>query len=211
MPRQTKNPEERRKDLINAAEELFAERSFIDTTVSDIVKKLGVAQGTFYYYFKSKDEIFTLILEACWEELLQQISGALRQGPVKATDKLKVIFGYLFMPVAGKVGVDKYFREEQESSEVAKFYHRSFDEMRVKVFCSLIQDIVAEGVKAGEFRQLKSPKEITEIIFYGINTYMHIHSPNFMDLSYFNNKIMALEELLEITLGVEAGTFRFTL
>ncbi|GIO30333.1 MULTISPECIES: TetR/AcrR family transcriptional regulator [Paenibacillus] len=55
MPRITKNPKERRNEILNAAMELFNTKGFEQTSVSDIVKKIGVAQGTFYYYFQSKE------------------------------------------------------------------------------------------------------------------------------------------------------------
>ena len=45
----TKNPEERRKELIDIAERLFIKKGYEQTAVSDIVKKAKVAQGTFYY------------------------------------------------------------------------------------------------------------------------------------------------------------------
>jgi len=44
--------------LVNAAIDLFYEKGFQNTRVSDIVGKAGVAQGTFYLYFKSKDDVF---------------------------------------------------------------------------------------------------------------------------------------------------------
>ena len=46
MTRIIKNPEIRRNELIDIAEELFLKHSYAQTTVSDIVKKVGVAQGT---------------------------------------------------------------------------------------------------------------------------------------------------------------------
>lgn len=54
MPRITKSPDERRNELIDAAEMLFIENGYDQTSVSDIVKKVNVAQGTFYYYFNPR-------------------------------------------------------------------------------------------------------------------------------------------------------------
>ena len=61
--RVTKDPEERKQELIDAAERLFMERGYEATAVSDIVQEVGVAQGTFYYYFPSKEEILEAIIE----------------------------------------------------------------------------------------------------------------------------------------------------
>lgn len=51
----TKQPEVRRDQLLDAAERLFAEKGYADTTVADIADAAGVAKGTFYLYFPSKE------------------------------------------------------------------------------------------------------------------------------------------------------------
>jgi len=55
MPRVSKDPQVRMEEILDAAENLFYTRGYHETAVSDIVKKVGVAQGTFYYYFESKE------------------------------------------------------------------------------------------------------------------------------------------------------------
>ena len=57
MPRIVKSPDERRSELITAAQQPFYTKCHERTTVSDIVKAVGIAQGTFYYYFGSKQAI----------------------------------------------------------------------------------------------------------------------------------------------------------
>ena len=47
-----------RARLIEAAAEVFAERQFLETNISDIAQRAGVSHGTFYTYFTSKEEIF---------------------------------------------------------------------------------------------------------------------------------------------------------
>ncbi|WP_297507274.1 TetR/AcrR family transcriptional regulator [Thermococcus sp.] len=53
----TKSPGKTREKLVSAAMELFARKGFDKTTVDEIVAKAGVAKGTFYLYFKSKDDL----------------------------------------------------------------------------------------------------------------------------------------------------------
>jgi AcrR family transcriptional regulator len=60
-----------RTRLLAAAEEVFAEQGFFRASVSEITRRAGVAQGTFYLYFKSKEEIF--------RELVRQLSHDLRR------------------------------------------------------------------------------------------------------------------------------------
>jgi AcrR family transcriptional regulator len=56
--------ERTKKQLVSAAIDLFDDVGFQKTRISDIVAKAGVAQGTFYLYYKSKEEIF---LDICTE------------------------------------------------------------------------------------------------------------------------------------------------
>ncbi|WP_456401631.1 TetR/AcrR family transcriptional regulator [Persephonella sp.] len=58
-----------RDKLINSAVKIFSERGYFNTKVSDIVKDAGVAQGTFYLYFKSKEELFLSIVEKIVSDL----------------------------------------------------------------------------------------------------------------------------------------------
>lgn len=63
MTRTVKAPDERRSELITAAQQLFYTKGYENTSVSDIVKAVGVAHGTFYYYFDSKMAVVEAIVE----------------------------------------------------------------------------------------------------------------------------------------------------
>jgi len=55
--------EKKREEILSAAEALFFERGYAQTTVADIVEALGVTKPYLYYYFKGKDDIFE---QLCW-------------------------------------------------------------------------------------------------------------------------------------------------
>ena len=59
-----------KEKLLLSAKEVFSEKGFHKTKVSDIVKKAGVSQGTFYIYFKSKEEIFKELILQLKEKIL---------------------------------------------------------------------------------------------------------------------------------------------
>ena len=61
MSVRTVDPSRTKDQLIQAAVRVFSQKGFQKTRVSDIVGEAGVAQGTFYLYFQSKEEIFRLI------------------------------------------------------------------------------------------------------------------------------------------------------
>jgi AcrR family transcriptional regulator len=62
MKRIVKDPEERRKELIDTAEKLFLTNGYDQTAVSDIVREVNLSQGAFYYYFESKEDVQVAIL-----------------------------------------------------------------------------------------------------------------------------------------------------
>ena len=59
--RLTRQGHERKRQLLDHAAELFAERGYAETRVIDIVRAAGVAKGLFYWYFDNKEAVFTEI------------------------------------------------------------------------------------------------------------------------------------------------------
>jgi AcrR family transcriptional regulator len=62
---------ERRSEILRAARKVFEERGFLDTRVADIVAAAGVAQGTFYSYFDSKEAVFTEVAQQVVETMME--------------------------------------------------------------------------------------------------------------------------------------------
>jgi AcrR family transcriptional regulator len=75
-----RRPAERRTDLLDAAERLFAERGLDTTTVADITEAAGVSKGSFYVYFASRDQLVEALNSRLGDELfvvLDQVLSAL--------------------------------------------------------------------------------------------------------------------------------------
>jgi AcrR family transcriptional regulator len=73
--RVTKSADERRRDLMDAAVRVFADKGVARTTVSDITSTAGVAKGTFYLYFDSKERLVAALKERFVDEILEHASG----------------------------------------------------------------------------------------------------------------------------------------
>ncbi|MEK4029854.1 TetR/AcrR family transcriptional regulator [Pseudobacillus sp. FSL P4-0506] len=80
---------DRREELLHAALEIFATKGYHATKISDIVKQTGVAQGTFYWHFKSKEEIALEIIGTGKENLLAAIHQGYRQTFGTTDDMIK--------------------------------------------------------------------------------------------------------------------------
>ncbi|MBQ0138991.1 MAG: TetR/AcrR family transcriptional regulator [Kurthia sp.] len=74
--------EERKEQLVAIALEQFATNGYMKTKISDIVAEANVSQGTFYWYFKSKLEMATYILEKGNEQIIDMIAIGFRNTKV---------------------------------------------------------------------------------------------------------------------------------
>jgi AcrR family transcriptional regulator len=71
------DPADRRRQLIQAATCVFAARGYRNASIADVIEAAGVARGTFYLYFKSKEAIFAAILEDVHARLVAALSEPL--------------------------------------------------------------------------------------------------------------------------------------
>ncbi len=88
MTRISKSPEERKSEFLEAAEILFNTKGFEQTTVKDIVQKVGVAQGLFYYYFKTKEDVLKEIVNKYVTLLLDTIGAINNNAELTAKQKM---------------------------------------------------------------------------------------------------------------------------
>lgn len=75
--RHTEQGEERKQQLLQAAEVLFAERGYAATRISDICAAAGVAKGLFYWYFPTKETLFTELVRTMRQQLRRAQAAAM--------------------------------------------------------------------------------------------------------------------------------------
>ncbi len=79
-----------RADLLTAARQVFAERGYHDASIADITQAADVGVGTFYLYFRDKDEAFHTLLDEGFREMREQITNTLQQGQHQHTIPLVI-------------------------------------------------------------------------------------------------------------------------
>ena len=70
----TKEPEERKQEILDTAMRIFYEKGYEKTSITDIARAIGVAQGLCYRYFPSKEALFDSAIDQYAEELVNQFS-----------------------------------------------------------------------------------------------------------------------------------------
>ncbi len=143
----TLSPDARRRQLLDAATNVFASRGFRAAGVSDIVARAGVARGTFYLHFESKAQIFLAIVEDFHDrvaDLLEQMASA---PPLDGEAALTRAFGaWLEFFAANR---DAALVVLREARTIDPRFDRGVAELRqsaASFFASRIRALQGEGV-----------------------------------------------------------------
>ncbi|MHB1629808.1 MAG: TetR/AcrR family transcriptional regulator [Bacilli bacterium] len=94
--------ERTKRQLFDAALRLFRERGSSQTSVEDIARAVGVAKGTFFVHFPTKDAVFQAYVDMVTEDLRPELEGWLSMAPM---DALADVFGRL----TARAEVDRAF------------------------------------------------------------------------------------------------------
>jgi len=204
MTRIVKDPVERRREIMSKSSELFLSNGYDKTSVNTIVVELGIAKGTFYHYFKSKEEILCAILEESVEIYAEKIRKELNDLS-GAGNKMQFILRNLIMPS----DAPKQLLVHIEDDENAKT-HQILEKKFYEKFHPILVGIMEEGIKE-EIFDIIHPVEITEILLMGVRSFMHIHIPKFNNPIYAKEKLLSIEELFNRVLHSASGKFDFKL
>jgi len=144
---------DKRPRILEAAVRVFAKNGFHATRVSDVARAAGVADGTIYLYFKSKDELLESLFEDRVEKLLSYIRRELPKLP-GAPEKLRRIIELQLGLLEGERDLAEVLTVIlRQSTKLMKEYAAP----RFKAYLDSIAGVVAEGQKAGDFRGDVSP------------------------------------------------------
>ena len=195
----SKNPDVRKSELIEAAEVLFREQGFKQTSVSDIVKKVGVAQGTFYYYFESKDDALNAVIDHYIDNYTAGLERLLANDSLTPVQKVEIIIS----DALGMHTCDRKFVEFLHSDENLlthqKYMIKSFGQT-----IPLMTKIVEQGIASGAF-DLDYPEETVEMMAYAFGYLEDALSRSPQDARY-DRRLRSAERLVERALSLPKGT-----
>lgn len=159
-----KTAEERRKEIIDAAEELFSQRGFNGTSTNDILEKVGIARGTLYHHFKSKEDIMNALVErySCLLLSAAQQVAADRSIPVVE----RIIRTVMALNLSG--GSTEEMMEHIHKPENA-LMHQKIHKVIINGVTPIMTEMIREGIQQGLF-STPFPYECMEMIVIYANT-----------------------------------------
>jgi AcrR family transcriptional regulator len=144
--------EERRKQILDSALAVFSQKGFHASNVSDVAAHAGVSQGTIYWYFSSKEELFDAAIMDYFAGFGTEMA-AVQQGGESASEKLRLLAQSMAQLAAGVqqvfVAFLSYWASSQEQQESRQFWVEMLHE-----YTGGIVAIIEEGIQSGEFREV---------------------------------------------------------
>ena len=159
MARITKAVEERKQEIVDTARELFIKNGFDKTQMADISKKMNVAQGLVYHYFKSKTEIYYAVIDSIVEEKTQIAKKVLVDMKGSALDKIKALTAS-HQPFDDNEGL---INRLVNDPAIIEYTRRKMSTSFIPLLLSLIEQGNADGSYS-----CKYPKETALFILQGM-------------------------------------------
>lgn len=162
--RVVKKAEERRNEILDAADELFAQKGFDGTSTNDILEKVGIARGTLYHHFKSKEDIMDALIDRYSDGLLDaaQVIAADKTIPVVE----RMIRVVMALNLSG--GSSKEIMEHIHKPQNA-LMHQKIQKVIINGVPPILTGIIREGIEQGMF-STPFPYECMEMVVIYANT-----------------------------------------
>jgi len=141
---------ERRAQILQVAERVFARKGFYAANVSDVAIEARVSQGTVYHYFKSKEDLFMAVFEAWETESLYREVHASMDKSVSAANRLRLLAKAVGerMARSGKflTASVEFWSHIHRNTAIQEGFRRIFAELR-----AIVSKLIQDGVSQGEF------------------------------------------------------------
>ncbi|MBA3322806.1 MAG: TetR/AcrR family transcriptional regulator [Pyrinomonadaceae bacterium] len=152
---------DKREAILRAATNVFARNGYFNSKVADVARVAGVADGTVYLYFKSKEEILRSIFERGVSEVVAEARAELST-LTDPREKLRRIAQLHLERLSADRDLAVVFQVELRGS--TKFM-AEFSAAGLAEYLRLIRETFAEGQRAGLFRVELNAKVVAKILF----------------------------------------------
>lgn len=142
--------QQRKKQILDAAERVFSERGFDKARVDDIVRESGLSKGALYWYYKSKDAIIRALLERVFISEMQN-ADELVEAEGRADERLRSFVHFAIqeyrrfeklLPLAYEFIALAYRSKAVRETLVGYYQH----------YTGLIARVIQQGIDRGEFK-----------------------------------------------------------
>src|SRR5438093_9890698 len=154
-------PAPKRAAILRAAIDVFAGRGFFNAQVADVARAAGVAAGTVYLYFRSKDDLLVSIFERSMQATIEDGRASVARVDDPA-ERLRAIARVHL----GRLGRDRNLAVvfQVELRQSTKFMER-FSATALRDYLGIIREVIADGQARGAFRREVNPTLAAKLFF----------------------------------------------
>jgi AcrR family transcriptional regulator len=201
MVRTVKQPDVRKAEIISAARRLFQTRDYEKTTMQDVMNDLGIAKGTIYYYFSSKEDLLDAVIDQMAGEAFARMQSVVDNAGGNALERIRQLIA------AGNIADENPEVMAQIHNPKNAAMHASMLAAAVKISAPLYARVIQQGCEEGHF-QVDAPLEAAELILTSVQFLLDtgIYQWTEEDLV---RRAAALPGLIETILKAQPGSFQF--
>lgn len=195
-----KDAEERRNEILDVAERLFCTKGFDNTSTNDILTEIGIARGTLYYHFKSKEDILDAMIERLTNQMVEKASVIALDESIPVLERLTGTM--LSLNVDNELG---HMVMEQVHRPQNALMHQKLEHMLLGRVNRLITRITEDGIRQG-IMHTDYPAEAVEMLM--TYSYTAFDSLNQYSEEEEQRKVMGFVYHAERILGMKAGALK---
>lgn len=147
----------RRSEILDAAEKLFGTKGYDSTSTGDILRELGIARGTLYYHFKSKEDILDAMIDRLTQALAARGAGVLDRKDIPVLQRLTLMMQSLQVNNALGHEIMSQVHKPQNA-----LMHQKMQERMLTAVVPLVTSLLQEAREQG-MCQTRYPEEVTEM------------------------------------------------
>ncbi|EJR54656.1 hypothetical protein IIM_01596 [Bacillus cereus VD107] len=200
-----KEYEERRNEILETAEKLFVTKGYTKTTVNDILKEIGIAKGTFYHYFKSKEEVMDEIIMRIIKADVAKAKAIVSNPNIPVLDKLFRIL----MEQSPKTGdIKEKMIEQFHQPNNAEMHQKSLVQSIIYL-SPVLTEVLKQGIEEGIF-STPYPQETIELL---ISSAQVIFDDGLFQWKpeEMMRRAIAYIKMMEASVGAKEGSFDYML
>ncbi|MCR4704623.1 MAG: TetR/AcrR family transcriptional regulator [Lachnospiraceae bacterium] len=156
--RHEKRGDARKKEILDTAEQLFAVNGFDNTSTNDIINAIGIARGTLYHHFISKEDILDSVIDRINETLMRNAKEIAEDKQIPLLDRLTG--SICALNVDTSIGEEVLIQVHKPQNALL---HQKMQEKVISGIVPIITGLIEEGNSDGIFHS-PYPKEAAEMV-----------------------------------------------